>query len=127
MLDLLISASISKESYAVKDSEFELKKFELKQKIAKLEQPDARLDKAIDKVLNFGQNSFDIFKSSKTEEKRQILNIVFSNFLLDGENVEISMTKIYNLLSEIGGCQSWWAQMDSNQRPDRYERPALTN
>ena len=21
----------------------------------------------------------------------------------------------------------WWAQMDSNQRPDRYERPALTN
>ena len=21
----------------------------------------------------------------------------------------------------------WWALMDSNQRPDRYERPALTN
>ena len=21
----------------------------------------------------------------------------------------------------------WWARLDSNQRPDRYERPALTN
>lgn len=26
-----------------------------------------------------------------------------------------------------GGFDLWWAQMDSNQRPDRYERPALTN
>lgn len=25
------------------------------------------------------------------------------------------------------GVFLWWAQMDSNQRPDRYERPALTN
>ena len=45
----------------------------------------------------------------------------------DGKNVEISMRKAYNLLSEIGGCIEWWALMDSNQRPDRYERPALTN
>ncbi len=26
-----------------------------------------------------------------------------------------------------GGFLVWWVQMDSNQRPDRYERPALTN
>jgi len=23
--------------------------------------------------------------------------------------------------------REWWARLDSNQRPDRYERPALTN
>ena len=30
-------------------------------------------------------------------------------------------------LSAKGRVFLWWAQMDSNQRPDRYERPALTN
>ena len=28
---------------------------------------------------------------------------------------------------ETSSFYKWWAQMDSNQRPDRYERPALTN
>ena len=73
------------------------------------------------------ENSYNIFKSVKTDEKRKILNLIFSNFILDGKNVEISMRKAYNLLSETRGCIEWWAQMDSNQRPDRYERPALTN
>jgi hypothetical protein len=26
-----------------------------------------------------------------------------------------------------GYVPEWWARLDSNQRPDRYERPALTN
>ena len=70
------------------------------------------VNKAIDKVLNFSQNSFAIFKSSQIEEKRRILNIVFSNFLLDGKNVEISMSKNFSLLSNLGGCKDWCTRVD---------------
>ncbi len=70
------------------------------------------VDKAIDKVLNFSQNSFAIFKSSQIEEKRRILNIVFANFFMDGKNPEISMRKNFKLLSKIGACEDWCTRVD---------------
>ena len=70
------------------------------------------VDKAIDKVLNFSQNSFAIFKSSQIEEKRCILNIVFANFFMDGKNPEISMRKNFKLLSKIGACEDWCSEVD---------------
>ena len=108
-------------------NEYENSKIEIENRLEKIKQPKVSIDEAIDNILNFSENSYNIFKSVKTDEKRKILNLIFSNFILDGKNVEISMRKAYNLLSEIGGCIEWWALMDSNQRPDRYERPALTN
>ena len=45
-------------------------------------------------------------------KKRKILNLIFSNFILAEKNVEISMRKAYNLLSEIGGCIEWWWNID---------------
>ena len=73
-----------------------------------MKQPKIGVNECIDNILNFGDNSYNIFKSVKTDEKRKILNLIFSNFILDGKNVEISMRKAYNLLSEIGGCIEWW-------------------
>lgn len=93
MMDLLIDGTISKEDYRQRNIEFESLKSDLKFKISKMENPDTSVEQAIDNILNFSQNSFELFKSSKIEEKRRILNIVFSNFLLDGKNVEISMPK----------------------------------
>ena len=70
------------------------------------------VERTIDKVLNFSQNSFAIFKSSQIEEKRRILNIVFANFFMDGKNVEISMSKNFKLLSKIGACEDWCSIID---------------
>lgn len=81
------------------------------------------VDKAIDKVLNFSQNSFAIFKSSQIEEKRRILNIVFANFLMDGKNPEISMHKNFKLLSKIGACEDWCSGEDSNFHCLRQHAP----
>ena len=97
--------------------------------LSELQTPDTSVERAIDKVLNFSQNSFAIFKSSQIEEKRRILNfsqnsfaifkssqieekrrilnIVFANFFMDGKNPEISMRKTFSLLSNLGGCQDW--------------------
>ena len=126
-MDLLITNTIDKETYHLKNNEYENSKIEIENRLEKIKQPKVSIDEAIDNILNFSENSYNIFKSVKTDEKRKILNLIFSNFLLDGKNVEISMRKAYNLLSEIGGCIEWWILQDSNLRPDRYERPALTN
>ena len=49
--------------------------------LSELQTPDTSVERVIDKMLNFSQNSFAIFKSSQIEAKRRILNIVFANFL----------------------------------------------
>lgn len=114
LLDLLIAGTVPAEVYRSKNAEYESAKIELQAKIAKLQTPDTSVERAIDKVLNFSQNSFAIFKSSQIEEKRRILNIVFANFLMDGKNPEISMRKNFSLLSNLGGCKDWCPGEDSN-------------
>ena len=114
LLDLLIAGTVSAEVYRCKNAEYETAKIELQAKIEQLQTPDNSVEQAIDKVLNFSQNSFAIFKSSQIEEKRRILNIVFANFLMDGKNPEISMHKNFKLLSKIGACEDWCPGEDSN-------------
>ena len=112
LLDLLIAGTVPAEVYRSKNAEYETAKIELQAKIEKLQTPDTSVERAIDKVLNFSQNSFAIFKSSQIEEKRRILNIVFANFFMDGKNPEISMRKNFKLLSKIGACEDWCTRVD---------------
>ncbi len=114
LLDLLIAGTITDGVYKEKNNQFEQKKAQLETTIREMAEPDDSLDKAIDNVLNFSQNSFEIFKSSQIEEKRRILNFVFENFFMDGKNVEISMHKHFKLLSKVGACQDWCPEEDSN-------------
>lgn len=114
LLDLLIAGTVPAEVYRSKNAEYESAKIELQAKIEKLQTPDTSVERAIDKVLNFSQNSFAIFKSSQIEEKRRILNIVFANFFMDEKNPEISMRKNFSLLSNLGGCQDWCSGEDLN-------------
>ena len=123
LLDLLIAGMVSAEVYRSKNAEYETVKIELQAKIEQLQTPDNSVERAIDKVLNFSQNSFAIFKSSQIEEKRRILNIVFANFLMDGKNPEISMHKNFKLLSKIGACEDWCSGEDSNFHCLRQHAP----
>ena len=125
LLDLLIAGTVPAEVYRNKNAEYETAKIELQTKIEKLQTPDASVEQAIDKILNYSQNSFAIFKSSQIEEKRRILNIVFANFFMDGKNPEISMRKNFSLLSNLGGCKDWCRLVDLNHRPTHYECVAL--
>ena len=125
LLDLLIAETISADIYRNKNAEYEIQKIDLQNKIQSLQAPDTSVERAIDKVLNFSQNSYEIFKSSQIEEKRRILNIVFANFFMEGKNPVISMRKNFNLLSNLGGCQDWCRKVDSNHRPTDYESVAL--
>lgn len=123
LLDLLIAGTVPAEVYRNKNAEYETAKIELQAKIEKLQNPDTSVEQAIDKVLNFSQNSFAIFKSSQIEEKRRILNIVFANFFMDGKNPEISMRKNFSLLSNLGGCKDWCPGEDSNFHCLRQHAP----
>ena len=114
LLDLLLKGIINEDIYKQQITDITSKKIELKETISKIENPNSSVVDAIDKVLNISNNSYRIFKSSRIEEKRRILNIVFANFFMEGKNPVISMRKNFNLLSNLGGCQDWCSGKDLN-------------
>lgn len=59
--------TVSAEVYRSKNAEYEMQKIDLQHKIQTLQAPNTSVEMAIDKVLNFSQNSFEIFKSSQIE------------------------------------------------------------
>ena len=114
LLDLLVKGVISEDIYKQQIATIAIKKIELQESISKIQRPNSSVMVAIDKVLNYGKNSYELFKSSRIEEKRRILKNVFLNFFMDGKNPLISMYKHYNLLSNLGGCQDWCSGKDLN-------------
>lgn len=114
LVDLLVKEIISEEIYKQQMANITTKKIELQETISRTETPNSSVFEAIDKVLNYGENSFKLFKSSRIEEKRRILKNVFSNFFMEGKNPLITMYKHFNLLSKIGGCKDWCSEKDLN-------------
>ena len=126
LLELLLDGTISKEVYESKYQMLKDEQINLEQQITLMSTntDEKELDKAIDTVLDFANNIQTLFESSSFYEKRLILKNVFSNFLLDGRNPQISLKKEYALLSKTGERQNWWALRGSNSRPSRCKRDA---
>ena len=53
----------------------------------------------------------DLFKSSKVEQKRALLNLLLSNCELKDKKLVYSIRKPFNILMELNGCQSWLGQL----------------
>ena len=58
----------------------------------------------------------EIYESSNFDEKRKVLKLLYSNFLLEGKNPLFSIRKpLENILSR-GLCHVWSGRRDSNTR-----------
>jgi len=50
-------------------------------------------------VLNMVRYALDIFKSSETMEKRQMLNFLFQNFQLNGKKLGFDLRKPFEVIA----------------------------
>ena len=58
-------------------------------------------------LISLASKSYELFKSSKTEEKRQLIKFVFSNFEIDRKNIEFSIRKPFDKLLNLSKGQIW--------------------
>ena len=65
-------------------------------------------------LLDLASRSYEIFKSSHTTEKREILNLVFPNLLLNGEKLDITYAKPFDLFVNLREFQEWSGWRESN-------------
>ena len=61
-------------------------------------------------------NAYNLFEVSKTEQKRELINFVFSKLELEGRNLHYTLRKPFNVLVNLNEHPSWRAERDSNPR-----------
>ncbi|MDP9137582.1 MAG: recombinase family protein, partial [Pseudomonadota bacterium] len=61
----------------------------------------------LESLISLASRAADIFERSKTEQKRQLIALVFSNLRLRGEKLEYSLRSPFDLMVNRPTHTSW--------------------
>ncbi|HSQ97142.1 MAG TPA: recombinase family protein, partial [Rickettsiales bacterium] len=65
-------------------------------------------------LVSLASKAYEIFESSKIEEKRQLINFMFSNLRLNGTELKFSLKQPFNLMVNLSSWINWCALVGSN-------------
>ncbi len=68
-------------------------------------------------LLQLANRAYDLFMSSETEEKRQLLKLTLQNLKLEGKKIEFELVKPFDKVFACTSSQSWLPDVDSNHEP----------
>ena len=94
--------------------QFKEKQYELNAELEQHTDADYDYSTQVATVLDLSRRIKEIFESSETEEKRQILNYLLQNPTVKGKKLEFELRKPYNLVLELASCPDWLREQDSN-------------
>lgn len=60
---------------------------------------------ALSTLVSLASQAPDIFKSSKTAVKRQLISLVFSNLPISGGNLQYSLREPFDAFQNLGDCK----------------------
>ena len=68
-------------------------------------------------VLTLAARAYELFKSSKVEEKRQLLGYLLQNCGLRCRKLEFTLKKPFDVILDHAKSEEWLPGLDSNQQP----------
>ena len=122
LLDMLADRSITKDDYVKKSNEYESKVFEISLKLSDKKETSEEVYITIESMFRMLNRLPEIFKSSNTAEKNQILKCITSNSVQYGNKADIYLKKPFLYLSKKQNVQHWHGRKESNHRL-RFWRP----
>jgi DNA invertase Pin-like site-specific DNA recombinase len=106
MFDLYIDGELDKEMYKSKRLEFERDIEELEARLKILnENPGRVLDFSI-KLLELFRNARGLYSAASFEKKKELINLVCSNFYYDGEKLTIAIKKAFQPIVKIASFRN---------------------
>jgi hypothetical protein len=64
-------------------------------------------------LLELIKNFYPRYIQQNMTEKKKLLKIIFSNFFVNGGNIDYTYKKPFDLIVEGASCSKWWAVLDS--------------
>src|SRR5690606_22703935 len=98
------------------------RQIEVAELVKKHSEADHTFRDTITSLLGLANRGLQLFDSGNFEQKRKLMNLLFSNLRLRGEKLEYSLLKPMDRFVNLATCQEWWVIMDSNHRPPRCQR-----
>lgn len=108
------NSSITDSIYTEKDKELESKIYELNLQLTQETKETTDLHLTVSSLFNLINRLPEIFKSSNSTEKNQILKYLISNSLQTGQKAEFNLKKPFLFLYQNQSNQCWFGDRDSN-------------
>ncbi len=113
LLDLRIADSITQDEYDKKAYKLKQDKEDLKIQLKQLDDADEKFSITVQYLLSLSSRAYEIFQSSKVEQKRQLINFVLSNLSLEGEKLHYELNKPFDAIVKCSERSDWYRLVDS--------------
>lgn len=112
-----LEESITRDEYDKKCLELKGRQHELNRELSAHTDADESFNMTISTLLDLALRAYDLFESSKVEQKRALINFTLSNLRLNGTTLEYKTRKPFSEFQKTATCSQIRAQHDSNMRP----------
>lgn len=110
MFDLFIDGKIDEEMYNNKRIEFETEIDELNARLNLLNKQPAEVIKFSENLLELFKNARGKYLAASFEYKKELINLVCSNFYYDGENLTVAIKKAFLPIVKIASFRNGGAK-----------------
>lgn len=107
LVDLHMDGTIDSDTYKFKLEEFKKRQREIAAEMQAHIDADELVIITAKTVLDLAKRSRELYESSNIDEKRQLLNFVCSNFLLDSGKLRWELREPFSILVKMGGSTVW--------------------
>ena len=113
---------ITTDEYDRKCHQLKTRQYQISDLIKKHLKADETFKITVNTVFSIASMAYELFESSKIEQKRKLINYVFSNLELEGVTLRYSLRKPFDLMVNCTTRSEWLGHKDSNldlriQRP----------
>ena len=95
-------------------SEYANTEVTLTQKLASYDIVNNEINQIVNGIVDFANNMGKYFESSDFSLKKEILQILIPNSLLNSKKLVLSITKPFDAMLKSKNCEVWCAQRESN-------------
>lgn len=111
LIDMTLNNLISEEIYQFKKEEITKELNSVKTEIEIHDLANDDFKNLLITAFYLASKSYDLFICSKTEEKRQLINFVFSNISLRGDKLDYTLRKPFDLMVNLSQQPTWLPQL----------------
>ncbi len=115
MLDLLLQESITQDEYDKKAHSLKSRQHDLDFKLKAHTEADEKFALTVSYLFELSSRAAELFKVSKVDQKRELINFVLSNLKLKGRKLLYQVNQPFAAIIDANNKQSWLPGLDSNQ------------
>ena len=117
LTDLFLDGMFDEKTYKEKRDSLEQKRKEIVAEIESNDNADDNFSKGLISMLQLASKAGDTFKGSNAEEKRKLINLVFSNLELKGQKLTCTLRPPLDAFVKTVKTGEWRTRKESNPQP----------